>query len=109
MDEQQKLLWSNRLARFSYAEGLGKDKEGFQETLKVWLSYWRDVLMQAEGSKTPLMNLDRAEEIGTLAKQLKPSTIRNVLNALDRTLWQVRTNVNTRLAAEVLLLDLPYI
>jgi DNA polymerase-3 subunit delta' len=109
LDEQQKLLWSNRLARFSYAESLGKDKEDFQETLRVWLSYWRDVLMQAAGSKTPLMNLDRAEEIGTLAKRLKLSAIRNMVNALDRTLWQVRANVNTRLAAEVLLLDLPYI
>jgi len=109
LDEQQKLLWSNRVVRFSYAEGLGKDKEDFQETLKVWLSYWRDVLMQALGGKTPLMNLDRAEEINTLAKRLNLSAIRNMVNTLDRTLWQVRANVNTRLAAEVLLLDLPYI
>jgi DNA polymerase-3 subunit delta' len=109
LDEQQKLLWSNRVARFSYAEGVGKDKESFQETLKVWLSYWRDVLLQATGSMTPLMNLDRAEEISTLARQLNLSTIKKVVDALDRTLWQVRANVNVRLAAEVLLLDLPYI
>jgi DNA polymerase-3 subunit delta' len=109
LDEQQKLLWSNRLARFSYAADLGKDKEDFQETLKVWLSYWRDVMIQAAGSKTPLMNLDRKEEIDTLAKQLNLSVIQNVVNALNRTLWHLGTNVNTRLAAEVLLLDMPYI
>jgi hypothetical protein len=55
------------------------------------------------------MNLDRAEEISTLARRLNLSAIRKVVDALDRTLWQVRANVNVRLAAEVLLLDLPYI
>jgi DNA polymerase-3 subunit delta' len=109
LDDQQKLLWSNRVARFAYAERLGKDKEGFQETLKVWLSYWRDVLMQSTKSMTPLANLDRAEEINTLSSRLDIASIQNVMDAIDRTLWQLRANVNTRLAAEVLLLDLPYI
>jgi len=109
LDEQQKLLWSDRVARFSYAEGLGKDKESFQETLRVWLSYWRDVLMHESGSKMPLVNLDRGEEIGDLSKKLDAASIRNMVNAIERTLWQLRSNVNVRLAAEVLLLDLPYI
>jgi DNA polymerase-3 subunit delta' len=109
LDDHQELLWSNRVARFAYAEGLGNDKEGFQETLKVWLSYWRDVLMQSTQSRMPLTNLDRAEEIKTLSGKLDIVLIQRVVDSIDRTLWQLRANVNARLAAEVLLLDLPYI
>lgn len=109
LDDHQKLLWSRRVARFAYAEHLGNDKEGFQETMKVWLAYWRDVLMQSTQSRTPLTNLDRAEEIRTLSSRLDIGVIRRVVDSLDRTLWQLRANVNPRLAAEVLLLDLPYI
>jgi len=109
LDDHQKLLWSDRVARFAYAERLGNDKEGFQETMRVWLTYWRDVLMQSTQSEMPLTNLDRAEEIRTLSGRLDIVSIRKVVASLDRTLWQLRANVNTRLAAEILLLDLPYI
>ena len=109
LDEQQKLLWSNRVARFAYAEGLGKDKQGFQNVLQIWLSFWRDVLIQITESAAPVINLDRAEEIKTLAGQLDQASILNLVKVHERILQQLRTNVNVRLAAEALLLEMPYI
>lgn len=109
LDDQQKLLWSNRVARFAYAESFWKNKEGFHSALQVWLSYWRDVLMQTTESATLLTNLDRGEEIKALSDQLDTSSARKMVSAIERTLRELRANVNVRLAAEVLILEMPYI
>ena len=109
LDDQQKLLWSNRVARFAYAESFWKNKEGFHSALQLWLSYWRDVLMQTTESATLLTNLDRAEEIKALSDRLDTSSARKMVSAIERTLRELRANVNVRLAAEVLVLEMPYI
>jgi DNA polymerase-3 subunit delta' len=109
LDEQHSLLTNNRVTRFAYAEKMSKDKELLPQHLLVWLAYWRDVLMRVTHSSTPLVNLDRAEEIGHLAQGIDLPTARRVVLALERTLDELRTNINLRLAAETLLLELPYL
>lgn len=109
LDEQQALLSGDRVARFAYAEGMSKDKEQLPQQLLVWLAYWRDVLMRVSRSQAPLVNLDRADEIGQLADRLDLPGTRQVVLALERTLDELRTNINVRLAAETLLLELPYL
>jgi DNA polymerase-3 subunit delta' len=109
LDEQRNLLTGDRVARFAYAEGMSKDKEQLPQQLLVWLAYWRDVLMRVSRSQAPLVNLDRAEEINRLAEGLDLSTARQTVLSLERTLDELRTNINLRLAAETLLLELPYI
>jgi DNA polymerase-3 subunit delta' len=109
LDDQQKLLWANRVARFAYAEKAAKDKEAFQETLQVWLSFWRDVMMQAGKCASPIANLDREEEIRALASRLSVDRASQVVSGIENTLAELRLNVNLRLAAEVTLLNMPYI
>jgi DNA polymerase-3 subunit delta' len=109
LDEQRGLLAGDRVARFAYAEGMSKDKEMLPQQLLVWLAYWRDVLMRVSRSQAPLVNLDRAEEINRLAEVLDLPTARGTVLALERTLDELRANINLRLAAETLLLELPYL
>jgi DNA polymerase-3 subunit delta' len=109
LDEQHNLLQGDRVARFAYAQKISKDKEMLPQHLLIWLAYWRDVLMRVSRSQAPLVNLDRAEEINQLAEGLDLATTRRVVLTLERTLDELRANINLRLAAETLLLELPYL
>ena len=107
LDEHLGLLNSGRVDRFNYAEKLSKDKELFRQVLLIWLSFWRDVLLCSAGSSAPLSNLDRVEAVQVLAGHVNLQEARQFVAALERTLVLLDKNVNTRLAAEVLMLDLP--
>jgi DNA polymerase-3 subunit delta' len=101
------LLASTRLLKFDYAEKMAKDKEAMRQTLLVWLSYWRDVLLRASGAKTPIANIDQNDTIASLADRLGLGNARRVVQDLELALKRLERNVNPRLLAEVLLLDLP--
>ncbi len=101
------LLPATRAQRFAYADKLGRDKPGMRRVLELWLSFWRDVLIRAGGGSTPIANVDRQQEIDSLARRLDLSEARRIVTNLDRARVQLEANVNARLLAEVLLLDWP--
>jgi DNA polymerase-3 subunit delta' len=103
----QTLLPAARVEKFSYAEKLSKDKDAMRQTILIWLSYWRDVLLRVAGAETPLINIDRNMEIEFLAGRLNLSTARRVVSDLENALEKMDRNVNSRLLAEVLLMDWP--
>ncbi len=109
LNDQTQLLSSNRVDRFAYADTLTKDKEKetTRQVLQIWLSYWRDVMMRAAGATAPLINLDRAEEIDRIAGQISLIVARQAVSGIERAISLLDTNVNARLAVEVLMLDLP--
>ncbi|MBI2332503.1 MAG: DNA polymerase III subunit delta' [Chloroflexi bacterium] len=107
LNDLQTLLPSTRVDKFSYADKLSKDKDVMRQTILIWLSYWRDVLLRVAGAETPLTNLDRNMEIEFLAGRLDLSSARKVVSGLEDTLEKMDRNVNSRLLAEVLLMDLP--
>lgn len=109
LDDQQRLLSANRVVRFDYAAGLSKDKEEMENALQVWLSFWRDVLLRVSGARSPLINPDREEEIEHLTQRVGRAAAKKVVATLENTLSLLKTNVNPRLALEVLLLELPRI
>jgi len=109
LNEAQSFITATRVDKFSYAEKLAKDKDAMRKVLLVWLSYWRDVLLCVGESSVPLANIDRAAEIESVARQIKLSEARRVTSRLENSLSQLDANVNTRLLAEVLLLDWPKI
>jgi len=78
-----------------------------RSVLALWLSFWRDVLWRSTGAESPLSNPDCTEEIDALAAQLGLPVARRQVDILDGALHRLETNVNPRLLAEVLLLDLP--
>ena len=103
----EQLLASTRVQKFNYAEKMAKDKEAMRQTLLVWLSYWRDVLLRVSGAKTSIANIDQDETITTLTKRLDLGMARRMVQDLELALMRLERNVNARLLAEVLFLDLP--
>ncbi|MGE5777019.1 MAG: DNA polymerase III subunit delta' C-terminal domain-containing protein, partial [Chloroflexota bacterium] len=93
--------------KFAYADKLASDKESMRQAILVWLSYWRDVMLRAAQAETPLVNVDRNLEIEDLAGRVDLSIARKVVKGLEDVLVKMEKNVNSKLLAEVLLLDLP--
>ena len=107
LNDLQTLLPAARVEKFSYADKLSKDKDAMRQAIIIWLSYWRDVMLRVAGAETPLTNVDRNMEIEFLAGRLNLSTARRVVSDLENALEKMDRNVNSRLLAEVLLMDWP--
>ena len=116
LNDLQSLLSASRIQKFSYAASLdNEEKEAknknkpsvIRKVILIWLSYWRDVMLRAAGAETPLTNIDRNMEIEFLAGRLNLTTARRVVADLESTLEKMDKNVNSKLLAEVLLLDWP--
>ena len=103
------LLPASRVEKFSYADKLSRDKDSMRQAILFWLSYWRDVMLRTAQAETPLINVDRNVEIEDLAGCMDLSSARQVVNGLENVLEKMDRNVNSRMLAEVLLLDLPKI
>jgi DNA polymerase-3 subunit delta' len=112
LDDLQSLLKSTRRERFAYAGKLtdrkNEAKERFRETLLVWLSLWRDVMLTTTGAGAPIANVDRSAEIEALAGRLSLAGARQLVEAGEDAIEKLERNVNPRLLAEVLLLDWPH-
>jgi DNA polymerase-3 subunit delta' len=107
LNDLQTLLPASRVAKFAYAEKLSKDKDAMRQTILIWLSYWRDVMLRTAQAETPLTNVDLNMEIEFLAGRLDLPAARRVVSSLESALEKMERNVNSRLLLEVLLLDLP--
>ena len=116
LDEMQTLIQSTRHERFAYAEKLTSRKkkdaeaeERFRETLLLWLSFWRDVLLRVTGSTSPLTNVDYTGSVDALAAKLTLPQVRKLVSDSQEAIEKLERNVNARLLAEVTLLDWPKI
>ncbi|HET6594000.1 MAG TPA: DNA polymerase III subunit delta' [Anaerolineales bacterium] len=107
LNDLQSLISASRVEKFAYADKLAKDKESMRQAILIWLSYWRDIMLRTAHAQTPLVNVDRNVEIEDLAQKLNLSIARRVVSNLEDGLEKMERNVNSRLLAEVLLLDLP--
>ena len=68
---------------------------------------WRDLLLLTTGSAVPLVNSDREESLRSRAAQLQLTEVRVALNATRQLMANLRTNMQLRLALEVMLLEYP--
>ena len=107
LEDLQRLIAASRVQKFAYADKLSKDKDVMRHTILIWLSYWRDVMLRSAQAETPLVNVDRNVEIEQLAGQMSLSAAHHAVKGLETALEKMDRNVNPRLLAEVLLLDLP--
>ena len=108
LDALTRLISANRVERFAAAENYAKNKDEIRNTLNVWISFWRDILLVRTGSSVPIMNIDYENEIRALSKQLDISVLKQMITLIDRSIYLLNVNANTRLTLEVLMLDLPY-
>lgn len=108
-----RLMAAPKRERINYADRYGKpgesekNRERLRQALQAWLSLWRDVLLARAGAQTPITNLDWQAQIERLAGQVSLRQARARVSDLERALVRVEANVNPRLLAEVVLLDMP--
>jgi len=98
-------------ARFQYASTLAtaiaKDRDSGRKELRLWLQWWRDVLLVTEGASELVTHLSRIETLKVTAEGLTPARASSVIKAIQDTLRHLESNVNSRLALESLMLTLP--
>jgi DNA polymerase III subunit delta' len=109
LDDLTAALVAGRVERFQLAESISKDKEKMRQVLQAWLLYWRDIMLLSAGSSAPLTNLDRQVELNTLAWQVDYTMACRQVNRLEEAIAGLDANLNTRLLAEVLMLDMPLV
>jgi DNA polymerase-3 subunit delta' len=107
LDRYLDTLPKGRVERFALAEKLGADRELLRQALLVWLSFWRDVMMRSGMPGAHPANADREAQVASLAQSLGLGGAQRAVAAIERTLDLLETNINPRLAAENLLLELP--
>ncbi len=107
LDILEELVGMTRAKRFDLAEGLSKDKLSLYPLLELWQTYWRDVLLIVQGAGDTPANIDRRETIQRLAEMLTLDEALNALKATRTLLDSLTTNLNLRLALEVMFLDYP--
>ena len=98
-------------ARFTFAarlaEGGPKEWEKVMDTLSLWLSWWRDLLLWKSGSREYVINLEQEAFLNRQAANLETEQIANALFCLHRAKSQIEARANMKLALEDLMLHLP--
>ncbi|MBI1276623.1 MAG: DNA polymerase III subunit delta' [Anaerolineaceae bacterium] len=103
----ENLIPMNRAKRFEIAEDLSKDKLALYPLLELWQSYWRDVLLLCQGVGDSPANIDRQAALQQIASQTTPDEALTAIQATRNLLSNLSTNLNLRLAIEVMFLDYP--
>ncbi|MCA9325731.1 MAG: DNA polymerase III subunit delta' [Anaerolineae bacterium] len=107
LDLLEQLLTLNRAQRFEIAEDLSKDKLALYPLLELWQTYWRDVLLLCQSSAHIPANTDRVVSIQQLAATLSVDEALKAIQATRTLHHNLSTNLNLRLALEVMFLDFP--
>lgn len=84
-----------------------RGREEVLESLRLWQSWWRDLLLVKGGSPQFITHIDAEPELRRQAQALSLGQIRDFLQALARAGEDLRLNANPQLALEVLMLSLP--
>jgi DNA polymerase-3 subunit delta' len=109
LTDHYRLLSAKRVERLRYAQKISRDKQGFRHAILVWQTFWREILLcSLDQDATPLNNEWR-DEIRALANKTGSKVASQTISALDRTINHIDRNVNPRLAAEALFLNLPFV
>ena len=111
LEKLQETLDAGLETRFTYANEIatlfGSDRDAAKDLLALWLRWWRDLLLIKEGAEEFLHNSDHSDSLRNQASGLSTAEIVQFINRLMQTLSNLDSNVNPRLAMEVLMLNLP--
>jgi DNA polymerase-3 subunit delta' len=97
--------------RFDYAQELAnqfsQDRKAGAEIIEIWLDWWRDLMLIKGGCQEAVINVDYETALKEQAKRLSLSEIEEFLANIGLLQEYISKNVNTRLAWEWLMLNLP--
>lgn len=84
-----------------------RNRKSVYSLLDTWLDYWRDLMLVKIGCHDMITNVDRREELDETAGRYRLEDIRRFIGSIEAAAEQLRQNVNSRLALEVLMIDIP--
>lgn len=93
--------------RFDIAQKLSAEGDKIKGMLELWLLWWRDLIFAANNCPDLVVNVDMRPLLQKQAAKIGPVESTRVIRAILRTLTSLDQNVNTRMALEVLMLDMP--
>ena len=97
--------------RFNYAtylaDSYSKNRITGRNELRIWLMWWRDVLLAKEGTQELISNLSGIDRIRRMASDLSSSQIIKAIIDLQDVTQYLESNVSPRLALQNLMLILP--
>ena len=112
LEQLVSLAQQSRAEGFRWAEERAKEYRGGEQaavfqSLTLWQTWWRDLLLIAGGCPSEITHVDQRSELERLARAYQLGDLRDFLAQLDQTAQQLRENVNPQLALESLLLHMP--
>lgn len=111
--EDLQTLWqlsrSNRVERLAFSQSLSakRENERLFGLLALWTGWWRDVLLAQAGCLDACNNIDHLDEIQRDAKGFSRVDVLAFLRHLGQIEGYLQHTVNTALALDVLLIQLP--
>jgi DNA polymerase III subunit delta' len=101
------LTTAPRDIRLRQAGALGGDVESARQTLELWITWWRDVVLAACGATNLASTGELRRQAEHQGSALGEERARAFLQALVAAQANLEANANPRLTLEVLMLDLP--
>ena len=110
LDRIAKIAVAGLEDRFSYASDLAtlffRNREEAREVLRLWLRWWRDLLIIKEGAEEFVYNVDWIDTLRLRASECTTVQVVGFIRGLLSTLEALEHNANPRLALEMLMLSL---
>jgi DNA polymerase-3 subunit delta' len=111
VDKLSSLLTASLEERFAYAQALAaqlsQHRKFVAEVAKIWLSWWRDLMLIKGSCEEAIINIDYEAVLEKQAKVLSLSEIKGFISRLSSVQEEISQNVNPRLALESLMFNLP--
>ena len=107
--ELRELSHSSRVARLAFAQKLtaARNQTRLFSLLALWTGWWRDVMLAQSGCLEQCANVDLLDALAEMARTVRPADVQAYLRTLGRIEGYLRHTVNTGLALDVLLLQMP--
>ncbi len=106
LEELLSLLRQGRVDKIRAAERLAGSND-LSEILRLWQTWWRDVMLLGCGCEELVVNLDYLETLRLQARYHDLSSAEAAVRSIELALEQLEHNVNPRLVLEVMLLRWP--
>lgn len=107
--ELERLIQADLVDRLGFSAALTAQRQDEQlfDLLATWTGWWRDVLLVQLGCQENAVNIDYLPELNRVAAGVAGQTVQRYLYTLDRIEGYLHHTVNTRLALDTLLLQMP--
>lgn len=101
------LMAADRVDRFDFARNAGQDPASALQTVELWSTLLRDLVLYQSTGQRHIVNVDWTDTLELLVQQVSPYEAWVTLEALQRAADCLQANVNARVALEGLMLKLP--